>query len=46
VHIVSGGIATLLLLNKLDVAAEIGKGIMQAKVKELFFGKYLGGEVD
>ena len=42
----SGGLATLLLLNKLDVAAEIGKGIMQAKVKELFISQYLGGEVD
>ena len=34
------------MLNKLDVASEIGKGIMQARVKELFINKYVEGNVD
>lgn len=44
--IIAGGISTLLLIGKLDLAAEIGKGIMTAKVKELFINQYAEGEVD
>lgn len=46
VNVIASGISTLLLLNKLEVAAEIAKGIMNARVRSLFINKYAEGEVD
>ncbi len=33
-------------MNKIEAAAEIGKGIMSGKVRELFINKYAEGDVD